>query len=133
VRPVRIRSTPAGTLELLKTLVAIDSVNPSLVAGGAGEREIATFVASWARDSGLETDVLERTPGRPSVVVRDRWSIPPSTLATSPCSRATPRRSTPPCPVIGQRRCGSSRRWRATLLSEEQAKLAAEALARRHR
>jgi hypothetical protein len=61
---------PAGTLELLKTLVAIDSVNPSLVAGGAGEREIATFIAGWARDSGLEADVLERTPGRPSVVVR---------------------------------------------------------------
>ena len=63
---------PAGTLELLKALVAIDSVNPSLVAGGAGEREIATFVAGWARDCGLEADVLERTPGRPSVVVRAR-------------------------------------------------------------
>jgi len=62
----------SGTLELLKALVAIDSVNPSLVAGGAGEREIATFVAGWARDCGLEADVLEGTPGRPSVVVRAR-------------------------------------------------------------
>ena len=37
---------PAATLELLKALVAIDSVNPSLVAGGAGEREIAAFIAA---------------------------------------------------------------------------------------
>ena len=62
----------ASALELLKALVAIDSVNPSLVAGGAGERGIASFVAGWARDSGLEAEVLERTPGRPSVVVRAR-------------------------------------------------------------
>jgi acetylornithine deacetylase len=62
----------AGTLELLQALVAIDSVNPSLVGGGAGEGEIAAFVAGWARDCGLEVEVLERTPGRPSVVVRAR-------------------------------------------------------------
>ncbi|HUA71140.1 MAG TPA: pyridoxal-phosphate dependent enzyme [Solirubrobacteraceae bacterium] len=37
---------PAATLELLKALVAIDSVNPSLVARGAGEREIAAFIAA---------------------------------------------------------------------------------------
>ena len=73
VRPVRIRSMPAGTLELLKALVAIDNlVNPSLVAGGAGERQIATFVAGWARDCGLEVDGARATPGRPSVVVRAR-------------------------------------------------------------
>lgn len=35
------------TAELLSGLVAIDSVNPSLVPGGAGEREIARFVAEW--------------------------------------------------------------------------------------
>jgi acetylornithine deacetylase len=56
--------------ELLAALVAIDSVNPSLVAGGAGEGEIAAFVAGWARDAGLQAQVLEATPGRPSVVVR---------------------------------------------------------------
>ena len=36
----------------------------------AGETEIAAFVADWARAGGLEADVLEATPGRPSVVVR---------------------------------------------------------------
>jgi acetylornithine deacetylase len=63
---------PAATdvAELLAALVAIDSVNPSLVAGGAGEGEIAAFVAGWARDAGLQAQVLEATPGRPSVVVR---------------------------------------------------------------
>jgi acetylornithine deacetylase len=55
--------------ELTARLVAIDSVNPSLVDGGAGETEIAAFVAGWARDSGLEAQVLEETAGRPSVLV----------------------------------------------------------------
>jgi acetylornithine deacetylase len=57
--------------ELLSRLVAIDSVNSSLVEGGAGEGEIAAFVDHWARDNGLESTVLEGTPGRPSVVVRN--------------------------------------------------------------
>jgi acetylornithine deacetylase len=61
-------------VDLLSRLVAIDSVNPSLVPGGAGERAIAAFVAGWARDAGLEAQVLEDTPGRPSVIVRARGS-----------------------------------------------------------
>src|SRR4051794_12647331 len=55
---------------LTSELVAIDSVNPSLVEGGAGEQEIATYVAGWAREQGLESELLEATPGRPSVLVR---------------------------------------------------------------
>jgi acetylornithine deacetylase len=47
-------------------------VNPSLVAGGAGEAEIAAFVAGWARDQGLEADLVGETPGRPSAIVRAR-------------------------------------------------------------
>jgi acetylornithine deacetylase len=60
--------------ELTSQLVAIDSVNPSLVHGGAGENAIAAFIAGWAREAGLEADVLEETPGRPSVLVRARGS-----------------------------------------------------------
>jgi acetylornithine deacetylase len=57
---------------LTSALVAIDSVNPALVDGGAGEREIAAYVASWARDAGLDAHVL---PGpRPSVIVRSGGS-----------------------------------------------------------
>jgi acetylornithine deacetylase len=55
---------------LLAQLVAIDSVNPSLVPGGAGEAEIAAFIAGWAREAGLAADVLEESAGRPSVLVR---------------------------------------------------------------
>ena len=60
--------------DLLRELVAIDSVNPSLVEGGAGESRIAGFVADWARAAGLEATLLEETPGRPTVIVRARGS-----------------------------------------------------------
>jgi acetylornithine deacetylase len=56
------------TTELLAQLVAIDSVNPTLVPGGAGEARIAGFVANWLREHGLEVTVDEPLPGRPSVV-----------------------------------------------------------------
>jgi acetylornithine deacetylase len=58
------------TVELLKDLVAIDSQNPSLVPGAAGESRIAAHVADWATSAGLATETLEATPGRPSVLVR---------------------------------------------------------------
>ena len=64
--------TVAGLDELVRDLVAVDSVNPSLVPGGAGERAIAAHVAGWAGTAGLEAETLERTPGRPSVLVRAR-------------------------------------------------------------
>jgi acetylornithine deacetylase len=54
--------------DLLAQLVAIDSVNPSLVPGGAGEARIAAFVAGWLTERGLEVTVDEPLPGRPSVV-----------------------------------------------------------------
>src|SRR3954453_16438961 len=53
-------------------LVRIDSVNPALVAGGAGEAAAAAFVVDWAGRAGIEATVHEATPGRPSVVVRAR-------------------------------------------------------------
>ncbi|HZR94556.1 MAG TPA: M20/M25/M40 family metallo-hydrolase [Gaiellaceae bacterium] len=59
-------------LELASRLVAIDSVNPALVAGGAGEREAAAAVADWCRARGFEVDVLGDE--RPSVVARRRGS-----------------------------------------------------------
>src|SRR5207248_11637333 len=53
---------------LIAELVAIDSVNPDLVASGSGETAIAQFVASWLRDAGLDVEIVEPVPGRPSVV-----------------------------------------------------------------
>jgi acetylornithine deacetylase len=65
----RVREAIVG---LLSDLVRIDSVNPSLVDGGAGEGAIAAFVAGWASDHRLEVEWFEETAGRPSVVVRSR-------------------------------------------------------------
>ena len=53
---------------LTADLGAIDSVNPSLVSGGAGEAAIARFVAAWLKAAGLEVTVDEVAPGRPNVV-----------------------------------------------------------------
>ncbi len=67
-RRSRVRIPPVRTEQLLADLVAIDSVNPALVPGGAGEAEIAAFVAAWLTDRGLEVSVDEAQPGRPSIV-----------------------------------------------------------------
>lgn len=55
-------------IDLLRDLVAIDSVNPSLVPGGAGEREIAQYVARFLRRLGIDAVIEEAAPGRPNVV-----------------------------------------------------------------
>lgn len=49
-------------------LVAIESVNPDLVASGSGEANIGGFVADWLKDAGLEVEIVEPVRGRPSVV-----------------------------------------------------------------
>lgn len=54
----------------LADLIRIDSVNPSLVPGGAGEGRIAGHVAEAGRRLGLGVTVLEGTAGRPSLVGR---------------------------------------------------------------
>ena len=54
--------------QLVCELVAIESVNPDLVAGGSGEANIAGFVAAWLRGEGLTVDLLEPVPGRTSVI-----------------------------------------------------------------
>ena len=58
--------------ELVSALVAIDSVNPDLVPGGAGEAEIADFVAAWLSEASLEVELDEAAPGRPNVVATAR-------------------------------------------------------------
>ena len=61
-------------IELTRRLVAIDSVNPDLVPGGAGETEIAAFVASWLEDAGLDVEREEVGAGRWNVVGTARGS-----------------------------------------------------------
>src|SRR5215831_4815295 len=59
---------PDSTINFVRDLVAIDSVNPSLVPGGAGEKEAAARVAAEIRKIGLDVQVTDAAPGRPNVV-----------------------------------------------------------------
>lgn len=54
--------------QLLHDLVAIDSINPDLVPGAAGEAAIAAYIADWLRAAGLEVHIQEVRPGRPNVI-----------------------------------------------------------------
>jgi acetylornithine deacetylase len=56
------------TLRLLKRLVSTDSVNPSLVAGAAGEAAIARVLLDEMRSIGLRVEVQEAAPDRPNVI-----------------------------------------------------------------
>ena len=61
--PLRLTTT-------LADLVAIDSVNPTLVEGSPGETEIARLTSRHMREAGLEVARYEPEAGRPSVVGR---------------------------------------------------------------
>ena len=70
--PTRAASENVATL--IEALVAINSVNPSLVPGGAGESGIASFVMAWCADRGIPVEIDDAAPGRPSVIARVRGS-----------------------------------------------------------
>lgn len=53
---------------LTSDLIAIDSTNPDLVPGSAGEGDIAAFVAGWLREAGLNVTVHDLEPNRANVV-----------------------------------------------------------------
>ena len=55
-------------IALLRELVSIDSVNPSLVPGARGEGAIAAAAARHMRELGLQVHVHEVASGRPNVV-----------------------------------------------------------------
>ena len=55
-------------IRLLRELVAINSVNPSLVPDAPGEREIAEVVATHLRQLGMDVEMQEVAPGRANVV-----------------------------------------------------------------
>ncbi|GAA0914215.1 acetylornithine deacetylase [Virgisporangium aurantiacum] len=65
----------AGAVELLAELVSIDSVNPGLVAGAAGERRIVDRLSARLARSGFTVTVVPAPgrEGRPSLV-----AVPPS-------------------------------------------------------
>ena len=55
-------------IDILRDLIAIDSVNPSLVSGGAGEGEIAQYIATKLRAMHIDAVIEEAAPGRPNVI-----------------------------------------------------------------
>ncbi len=55
-------------IDLLRELVAIDSVNPTLVPGAAGEGAVADAIARALRAAGLEVSMQTVAPGRPNVI-----------------------------------------------------------------
>jgi acetylornithine deacetylase len=55
-------------LQLLKVLIAVDSINPSLVAGAAGEAAVARTIAEAMRGMRLTVETQDAVPGRPNVV-----------------------------------------------------------------
>jgi acetylornithine deacetylase len=71
-RDDRFTTGDAELTELAARLVAVDSVNPGLIPGARGERELATFVAEWCADRGLDVEVVGDE--RPSVIATKRGS-----------------------------------------------------------
>lgn len=59
---------------LTAALARVDSVNPDLVRGAAGEAELAIVVDRWCRERGLEVHRTEVAPGRWNVVAVRRGS-----------------------------------------------------------
>ena len=55
-------------IDLLQDLVAIDSVNPGLVPGAKGEREIAEHCVRWLERAGLDAELQDAAPGRPNAI-----------------------------------------------------------------
>ena len=58
----------SALVSFLADLVAIPSVNPSLVEGAAGEGGVAEAIATWMRNKRFDVDVQSVLPGRPNVV-----------------------------------------------------------------
>lgn len=75
VTPTRnISINPERTITLLRQMVQIDSVNPSLVPGAKGEMALARFIAHVMGEAGIEIELAEIAPGRPNVLARLRGS-----------------------------------------------------------
>jgi acetylornithine deacetylase len=71
-----LQSAFRHSLSILKSLVEIESVNPTLVPGGAGERRIAEHLLSVFRVEGIAANLEEVSPGRFNVVARVRGANP---------------------------------------------------------
>jgi acetylornithine deacetylase len=60
--------TNEPVIALLCDLVAINSVNPTLVPGAPGEGDVARSIADTMRRAGLDVELQEAASGRPNVI-----------------------------------------------------------------
>jgi len=67
-----LQSSFARSLYILKSLVEIDSVNPTLVAGGAGERRVAEHLLALLQAEGIVSGLEEVCPGRFNLIAQVR-------------------------------------------------------------
>ena len=64
------------SLEILFELIRIESVNPALVSGGAGEQAIAEFLSGFLKSEGIRSELQRVAPGRFNVVAAVQGSRP---------------------------------------------------------
>ena len=57
-----------SVLPLLRDLVAIPSINPSLAPGAPGEGDAAAYVGARLRAAGMDVEMYDVLPGRPNAV-----------------------------------------------------------------
>ena len=67
-------------IDILRDLIAINSVNPSLVPGGAGETDIARYIAVKLRSMRIDAAIEEAAPGRTNVVAVIEGATPGPSL-----------------------------------------------------
>ncbi len=70
---------------LLRDLVAIDSVNPTLVPGANGEKAASEFLQAFFRQHRIPAELQEAAPGRPNVVA---WLGPAPAIEADGKARA---------------------------------------------
>ncbi len=63
-----LRIDRTQTVDLLRALIAINSINPSLVPGAPGEHQVAQYVAEVCRNAGLRVTLTEVAPGRVNAI-----------------------------------------------------------------
>ncbi len=66
----KVSADQARVVQILRDLVAIDSVNPALPGGRQGEAEVARYVADFCCRLGLDVSFQEVLPGRANVIAR---------------------------------------------------------------
>ena len=71
----------SDTIQMLRDMVAIDSVNPSLATEHTGEGDIAQAAASELGKMGLDVEFQDAAPGRPNIIgVLDSGKAGPSMM-----------------------------------------------------